>query len=154
MSNIGFITAKKYIKSYDVLKLLQDINASKFDNKLIVFKNESGGDSWHIRYDKVYASSSIGDINFYLHGKRKIGSAHPNNPWWSYVMITFHNELAIMMSGLLSDEGVNETWQPVKDKYDSYINYVHKRCHRLKGHVFKSVVNDYKRMIPKGMEKY
>lgn len=161
MSNIAFITTKKHIKSYNILELLQQINNKRFDGKLNITGNDR---SWRITYTKVkfmyinYTEAeddSWDGIDFYLHGKRKIGSKHPHTPWWEYVMIIFHEELASMINGTLSDEGVNEHWEPNPQKYSSYKNWLKIKTSWFKNkNNAKQVINADLAFVPNGLEKY
>lgn len=123
MSNVAFITTRKYLKSYNILQIFQQINNKKFGGKLIVFTDSeiySDNQSWHIEYTDT---KTFYAIDFYQHSKKKLGSKHPAGSWMQYVMNVFHNEFGVITNAKLSDEGTEGTWLPVKDKYKSYADY-------------------------------
>lgn len=155
MSNVAFITTRKYLKSYNILQIFQQINNKKFGGKLIVFTDSeiySDNQSWHIEYTDT---KTFYAIDFYQHGKRKLGCKHPNNQWMSYVMDVFLNDFGLNVDGILSDEGISETYKPVRNKHKSYNNYIDDLLSWYKSEENKQIEKQfYLKHCPKEMIHY
>jgi len=149
MSNIAYITTKKHVKSYDILSLLGKINNKRFDGKMTISEN-------NYCY-KISYSEFCDYLEFYIKSPRKLSCSHPHDPWMSYVFVVFRQELAKLTNGMLSDEGVEETWKPNPKKYPSYkewIGLIYQNTRKENPKAFKSIMSVELEYAPKGMESY
>ncbi len=161
MSNIAFITTRKYVKSYDMAKLLQKINTKRFGGKLVITqgyegaalkKSDDKANAWKIGHQDCWDY-------LWLHqdAPKKLACKHPHNPWMSYVHIVIQEELAKLTSGILSDEGVEGHWKPKPHKYPSYtawIDLLYSRSKEKEPEFYKSIFDLEMSHAPKGMENY
>jgi hypothetical protein len=149
MGNIAYITTKKHLKSYDITELLEKVNKKRFDGKMTITKDQY---SWKVGYPGMRDY-----LDFYPASIKKLSCKHPHDPWMSYVFVVFQEELAKLVGGILSDEGVDEKWKPKPQKYPSYDKWVA----LLYSNTIKKHPKDYRQIlemefscVPKGMENY
>ena len=118
MSNISFITTKKFISSYDISSLLLDIDSKRFGRKLSIACDPNNG-----IYTIDWVSSDLKESDGFtilVHSKRKLSMKWPNHPYTTYMFIVFKHELGKMLDGTLSDESDDEKSKPNPEKYSSY----------------------------------
>jgi hypothetical protein len=149
MSNISFITTPKYIKSYNMMALLGEINHRRFDKKLFIEESHFG---WKIKHP---SPENWDYIWFHPDSPRKLAAKHPHDPWMCYVFLVFRQEIGSRTRGILSDEGVEDHWRPSPKKYPSWKAWLSLRVSHIKDEVSKQYVIDCEnQFLPKGMEKY
>lgn len=149
MSNTAYITTKKHLKSYHIRDLLEKINEKRFDGKMQIEQDQY--------YWKVSYSGMWDGLDFHGISAKKLACQHPHDPWMSYVFVVFQEELAKLTNGVLSDEGVSETWKPKPSKYSSYekwIGILYANTKKTKPEAFKEILKAELNCAPEGMEKY
>jgi hypothetical protein len=149
MSNISYLTTKKWIKSYDLPLLFQKINQKRFGGKLSISTQNNW---WIVEYPGNWDGLDFNQVS-----PRKLGVKHPHGMWMDYVGVVFRNELGKMTNATLSDEGVEETWKPNPRKYPSYEAWIQKLHSSLKNKnpdLYKQVIQLELSYVPAGMEKY
>lgn len=149
MSNIAFITTQKYVRSYDILGILESINNKRFGGKLTI--TGSGG-NWVVGYQDDWDG-----LDFYADSARKIHVKHPHGMWWEYVGVVFRHELGKVTKAILSDESTEETWKPSPKKYLSYETWIRKLHSSWKDKnpaSYEETIQIELSYASKGMEKY
>jgi hypothetical protein len=147
MSNLAFITTKKYLSSYDISSFLLDIDNKRFGRKLSIACDPNNGIYTVDWFSSDLKQSDGFDIR--VVSKRKLSIKWPTHPYTVYMFIVFKHELAKMMDGVLSDESDDERHSPNPDKYPSYEEWVKLR--------FASSSQEFKmelKLAPKGLEKF
>jgi hypothetical protein len=136
--------------------MFNQINKNKFGGKLEVIEVLPDDLLENPAYNIIYPKDKIGGISFYQHSARKFGTKHPTSTvWWQYIMSVFHNEFGVMTNGILSDEGIEETWKPVKDLWKSYRYYIQDKFSWYESKENKRIETDLcMKRCPKEMRAY
>lgn len=118
MANHGFLTTKKHLKPDIVDADIREIVSRRFNDKLIVKRDET---YWTIEpkdNDDYRFEFSINTVS-----TRKLEFRHPPSDWAFWAQMVVHNELAVKYDGTISDEGVTEKWKMSPEKLKKYFHY-------------------------------
>ena len=159
MSNIAYIHTPKFVKSYDIKALLEKINRKRFGGKMEIGRGgESGKEDDSVLAWRISYPGSWDCLWIHQDTPKKLACKHPHNQWMEYVFMVFQEELAAMVKGKLSDEGVQGTWKPKPKKYPSYlawVNMIHSHSHKvLDPRAYYELIELEMSFAPKGMEDY
>ena len=150
MSNLAFVSFKKNIDVNFIYEEVCQINKDRFDDLLDIKK-----DKYSVSIDIFKTKPEhehIYGLDIYFPSKRKISIKHPDNQYFSYVLIVITGELSSRFNGLNSDESFDETWKSDVSKYPSFDVYFDKLCSSFKKDkpiLFGELKNDILSDIPK-----
>ena len=121
MANHGYITAKNNLSKEQVLLDLQEINQRRF-NGLLKIATSINGKNWLIYFGEE-KDKYINGIDFWLSSEKVIEHRHEIY-FLYYVEIVFAAELGKKYDAILSDDGLDETWEPNPKKYPTYKSWL------------------------------
>lgn len=127
MANHAFVTTKKWLKADRVEEDLKEILARRFNNK-IPYKRD--GDTFEIGFRYPW------NFPMWVENVHKLEFRHQPPDWCWWVEIVIANELALKYNGIISDEGVDEKWAGVANKYPKYDDWLDAK-HTSMPRVFK-----------------
>lgn len=158
MGNISRVSSKKNLTPKGVTAQLHEINERRFGGYFRIEVITQGLDEDSTAWWGF--SEPDGDSplwGFWLsESRRRIEGKHPRPGWhWCYwAWATFQNDLGASWSGRISDEGVEETWAPVKDKWPTLQDYLTSTMEGLPPDIMqKSIQHSFSR-LPSALEKY
>ncbi len=94
-------------------------------------------------------------LEIYTESHRKLSIKHPLQfGFWQYVMSVILNELGVLTDATLSDQGIEERWQPVHNKYKSYKDYVNKMTNHYSKDLKEMEVKLYMDHCPEEMREF
>lgn len=119
MSNNGYITSRRYISSYNIVDMLNEINDRRFGGKLLISEEVfEDGSNYYVNY---FLNEQKHGIYFWQLSARKLAIPHPQMPFSKYLKYVFSEELGVKMDGIMSDEcDESDKWKPDPSKYKKY----------------------------------
>lgn len=125
MGNLTFVTTRKKIDPDKITEVLNDMNESYFQNKLIIDFNGDDKTAWIITYNDNYVRGCM------WNRKKKISMKHGTGGYFYYwIHCVAMNQLALAFNGKLSDEGIDGSWEPEENycrTFDAFLDtmYAH-----------------------------
>ena len=124
MGNQSYVSSPRRLDFDAVDAQIREINERRFGGYFTIKPSSPesyvGADGWEFWCDAHDRSPLFGYR--LLDTKRRIsgGHARPAWQWANWAVAVFENELGAAWKGRISDDGVEETWAPVADKYPTF----------------------------------
>jgi len=124
MGNQTYVSSPRRLDFEAVDAQIREINERRFGGYFTIKRSKPesyiGADGWEFWCDAYDLSALFGYR--LLDTKRRItgGHARPGWRWADWCVAVFENELGAAWGGRISDDGVEETWAPVADKYPTF----------------------------------
>ena len=152
MANHCSVKTKKLMSAKKISDLLADLNMRCFKGNLHIeyYKGENGSwgpDVWDLEYLSI--GQSFGTRVCWLNSNRSFEIRHGGGGdfiWWVDNVIT--NEVAVVFNGIISDDGVEEKWPGVPNKYDSFKKYLYNMWKHIKEPKLKPFLDEMMSMVP------
>ena len=127
MANHGFVTTRKWLNPEQIRQDLEEIIDRRFKGKLQICEEGSAEDVpfWCQIEPKNMNEPWEYKFSVQLTTGRKLEFRHPPNDWAFWAQVVFQNELGEKYEGMISDEGVEERWRPIAEKFPTYKSWVH-----------------------------
>ena len=121
MGNLTSISSPKKLKFDEVDAQIREINERRFGGfftiKCSTPESYIGADGWEFHVPEVHPYALFGYALSDTKRRIRGGHARPAFRWADWCVAVFENELGAAWKGRISDDGVEGSWAPVKDKY-------------------------------------
>jgi hypothetical protein len=131
MANYGYVKVQKVIDPYAFIKALHEINTRRFGGLLKIEPMTDETHGWFVSFLVRVVENENGiwyvvGRHFWLSKNRKKivqphGCGNYLNEWVDNV---FLNELGAKFSGMIEDDGCEETWKPKPKRYPTLAHYM------------------------------
>jgi hypothetical protein len=159
MANHCRVKTKKKMTPAGILRVFRDLNATILKGNLgIVFPDyvdgvEDDPNTWQV----VYLSDRKEWVRrmCWLNSSRSFELRHSSGgghfAWWIATVIT--NEVAVRFDGVIEDDGVDEKWPGVPNKYDRFDDYLKDMLSCIPKKHRKEMLTLYKKLAPPEFRK-
>jgi len=133
MANHGYVKTKKFMNAESVHEFLTNLNETVFKDVLNIKQEDN---YWEIscKDEKIQ-----GQRQCWLQTKRTFEVRHCyGGDFFNWIDAVIMNELAVKFNGMITDDGVENRWKGVPDKYPTFKSWMELMWSHVKSKKFVS----------------